>query len=423
MDFLNIILIIYLALSLFTLLLCIPKFKSWFYAFKTQKRLKNNKNCKIALVIPAKEESECIGVLLDSINKQTYDKSYFDTYLVVGRDDDPTIEIAKDKLKDCACIVEPNQKCKADALKTLFDHIISTKGYVYDSYIILDADCYLDEHFVEEMNNALSTGADVVIGKKLIKNWQSKNKKNRTLFSNLSALTYSAVDSMGNKYKSDHGEALAMCGQGMMLSNRFVQHFGGFPFHSICEDVEIGIHAILNDFKELYYEHAILYSEEPTGHKDYNKRRYRWLKGYFSCDKQYRKQIVEHTFKKGKVKKQNIRYLYELVPIYLYIITTCIASLTFLTSGIVLAILKSALLTKAFLYALLMIGLIYIILALFNWATINADYKTNKMTLGEKLAVIFIGPAITFEYVIIFFRVINKNYKVNWDHIQRIKNE
>ena len=118
----------------------------------------------------------------------------------------------------------------------------------------------MEEHFVEEMNNALVTNADVVVGKKLIKNWETGNKAHRTLYANLSALTYTSVDTLGNKYKSDHGEALAMCGQGMMLSQKFLEKYQGFPFKSLCEDVEVGIHAMLYDFKELYMDMDSFYT-------------------------------------------------------------------------------------------------------------------------------------------------------------------
>lgn len=421
MNFLQIIMVTYLAVSIFILLLYIPKIICWIYGFKTQQKLTNPKQNKIALVIPAKNESECIGMLLDSINKQTYDRNNYDIYIVVDREDDPTLQIAKEKLGDYEYIVEPNQKCKADALDSLFKHMLATKGNAYDAYIILDADSYLDKHFVEEMNNALVTDADVVIGKKLIKNWETGNKKHRTLYANLSALTYTGVDTMGNKYKSDHGQALAMCGQGMLLSKRFLEKFQGFPFKSLCEDVEVGIHAILNDFKEVYYEHALSYSEEPISHKEYNKRRYRWLKGYFANNQKYRKMLVNKTFKQGKIVHANLRYLYELTPVIMFIAVTAITFLAFIISGIVLACRHSNLTASAFIYALIMVCLIYLILAIFNLITIVADHKTNKMTFGEKLAVIFVGPFVTFEYVNIFLKTINKKYKVNWDHVERIK--
>lgn len=420
MNFLQIILIIYFALAFIVLLTYIPKIRCWIYGFKKQKKLFNPTKNKIALLIPAKNESECIGWLLDSINAQSYPKDHFDVFIVVDNENDPTINIAKQKLKDFEYVVEPNQKCKADALDSLIKHILATKGNVYDAYIVVDADTYLDKQFVEEMNNALITNSDVVICKKRVKNWQLKNKKYRTLYANLSGLTFTALDTMGNKYKSDHGYALTISGLGMMLSNRYIEKFKGFPFKSLCEDVEVGINAMLNDFKQLYYEYAIIYSEEPITHKEYNKRRYRWLKGYFENNQKYHKKLMQKTFKQGKVVKSNLKYLFELVPVYCFIGLTAATCLTFIISSIVLAVLHSPLTKQALLFSLLMLLLIYAVIALFNLINIIEEDE-KKLTLLEKLKIVFFGPIITFEYVIVLLKTINKHYKVNWDHIERIK--
>ncbi len=399
----------------------IPKIICWIYGFKKTPKLHNPNKSKIALLIPARNESMCIGKLLESINNQTYDKELFDIFIVVADDNDETINIAHNMLTDADVIVERNQKCKADALDALVKHILATKGAVYDAYIIIDADCVLHPSFIEEMNNALVTEADVIIGKKLIKNWESNNKKNRTIIANLSALTYTSVDTMGNKFKSAKGYNLAICGQGLLLSKRFIDKYKSFPFKSLCEDIEVGIHAMLNGYKELYYEHALIYSEEPVVHKEYNKRRYRWLKGYFDNNKKYRKQLLNKTFREGKIAKENLFYLYDLFPIYIMIGASAAALLVYLGCAVVFAIMRSSMGIEALRFAMLMFGIIYAMIVLFNFITVMEDRKTNKMTLWEKLKVIFVGPFYTFEYVFIFFQVLRNNYKVSWDQVERIQ--
>ena len=420
MNYLEIILIVYFALFLLALICYIPKFKCWVFGFKKTKKLVNEEKSKIALLIPAKNESECISSLFYSINNQTYDKSFFDVFVIVDNEQDETINIAKKILNNVTTIIEKNQKCKADALDAAIKYVYENSLNIYDAYIIVDADNILTNNFVEEMNNALKTNADVIIGKKLIKNWESTNKKHRTLFTNLSALTYTGIDTMGNKYKASKGNALALCGQGMLLSKKFVDRYKGFPFKSLCEDVEVGVYAMLNDDKQFYYEHALIYSEEPITHKEYNKRRYRWLKGYFDNNKKYRKSLLKKTFGQGKIVKENLHFLYDLTPVYFMIGTTAVALVTYLVSSIILAIMKSNLLTQSLLFMLLMFVIIYGMIAFFNFVTVIEDRDTNKMSLGEKLKVIFLGPLITFEYVIIFFRTIRSNFKVNWDHVERI---
>ncbi len=420
MNYLEIILITYCALLFLALICYIPKFKCWVFGFKKTEKLTNEKKSKIALLIPAKNESECISPLFDSINNQTYNKSLFDVFIIVDNEQDETINIAKNKLHNASIVVEKNQKCKADALDTAIKYIYESSLNIYDAYIVVDADNILTDNFVEEMNNALVTKADVIIGKKLIKNWESTNKKHRTLFTNLSALTYTGLDTMGNKYKTTKGCALALCGQGMLLSKKFVDRYKGFPFKTLCEDVEVGVHAMLNDDKQFYYEHALIYSEEPVTHKEYNKRRYRWLKGYFDNNKKYRKALLKKTFGQGKIVNENLHFLYDLTPVYFMIGTTAVALVTYLVNSIVLAIMKSSLLKESLLLTLLMFVIIYGMIALFNFVTVIEDKDTNKMSLSEKLKVVFLGPLITFEYVIIFFKTIRSDFKVNWEHVERI---
>lgn len=425
MVFVEILSIIFSALWLLAILLYIPKFISWGYGFKKSPKLHNPKNSRIALVIPAKDEADCIGPLFDSIREQTYPVDMFDTYLVVDNADpdieDPTITLAKEKLQNLEYLQELPQNAKGAALKNLFEYIANKYPNKYDAYIIVDADNILTPNFVEEMNNALVSGADVIIGKKLIKNWQSDKKENRNLIANISALTYTGVDTMGNKYKSKKGYSLAICGQGVLITQKFVDEFGGFPFTSLTEDIELNMCAILHDFKQFYYEHAQIYSEEPNSHKEYNKRRYRWLKGYITCNQKYRKQLVDKTFHEGPVKKENLNFLYELFPVALMYIIACVACLCFAICGIVLSILWSPLAVGAWCLALSWLLKIYLMTLVFNLILVLEDADTNKMTVGEKLEVIFLGPFITMEYAIIFLKVLDKNYHVSWEHVKRIK--
>ena len=427
MNFIEILLIVFGSLWLLGILLYIPKFISWGMGFKTMPRLYNKNKSRIALIIPAKDESDTIAPLFDLINEQTYDQNYFDTFLVVDTQDpsveEPTVAIAKNKLKNLEYLIEPIQNCKGEALKNMFEYLLKNHKNKYDAYIIVDADNILTPTFVEEMNNALVSGADVIIGKKLIKNWKSKNKKNRNLIANISALTYTAIDTMSNKYRTLKGYSISICGQGVLLTNKFINHFNGFPFTGLTEDIELNIEAILNDFPQYYYEYAQLYSEEPLTLKEYNKRRYRWLKGYSQCMAKYHKKLMQKTFCKEKIELKNFNFMFALYPVGIMFVTIIVAFLTFLISGIVLSAIGSPIAYMAWWSTLGSLGLCYIMLAIFSFIQVIEDFKTNKMSFWEKLAVIFIGPFILAEYGIIFLRVINKNFHVKWDHVKRIRYE
>lgn len=426
MHFLYILLIVFLSLWLLGVILYIPKYIAWWYGFKQTPKLKNDRKNKIGIVIAAKDEEQCIGKLFDSIEAQTYDKNLFSVFLALDNDHpeagDPQLDIAKERLKTVPFEYEINkpQGSKGAALKRMFAKILAEHPDEFDAYIIVDADNILTPTFIEEMNNALVSGADVIIGKKLIKNWETKDKKYRTLTANLSALTYTGIDTMGNKYKSHRGYSLALCGQGILLTKKFIDTFGGFPFTSLTEDVEINANAILHGMKQFYYEHARLYSEEPIEHTEYNKRRYRWLKGYFSSNKNYRKQMLKKTFCNGKIARENLNFLFELHPVYIMIISLALAIVTYFVSAIVLTCFGSAWAVSAWIMLAGFVLLIYLMIAFFNLMLVLEDRETNKMTVAEKLKVVFWGPLYTVEYVVILVRVLNKNYKVTWEHVKRL---
>lgn len=75
---------------------------SWYYivyfflSFKKIKRFpKGETKFKYAVLIPARNEDQVIGKLLDSLKNQTYPAEYFDVYVIVESKDDPTCKITK----------------------------------------------------------------------------------------------------------------------------------------------------------------------------------------------------------------------------------------------------------------------------------------------------------------------------------------
>ena len=94
-ELLNIILIIYIVLLGICAIAYVPRMRAWFYGFKKEKHLVNDKQNKIAVLIPARNESKVIVDLLNSAKEQTYPADKFDLHIIVKEANDPTIEITK----------------------------------------------------------------------------------------------------------------------------------------------------------------------------------------------------------------------------------------------------------------------------------------------------------------------------------------
>ena len=74
---------VFCGVSLIGIVLYLPRAKCWLHAFGKQERLFNSKNNRLAVMIPAKNESTSITPLFDSLARQTYDRACFDVYVVV----------------------------------------------------------------------------------------------------------------------------------------------------------------------------------------------------------------------------------------------------------------------------------------------------------------------------------------------------
>lgn len=104
-----IILYVYIAFFSFFFIIYIPRMLYYVAAFLPVKRVTNPKKNLLAVVICAREEGDVIKGVLDSLMNQDYDPGYFDIYVVVNGDSDPTIPFVK-AYEKVEIISVPNQQ-------------------------------------------------------------------------------------------------------------------------------------------------------------------------------------------------------------------------------------------------------------------------------------------------------------------------
>ena len=61
----------------------------------------SDKKTKFAVLVAARNESNVIENIMNSLDKQTYPREYFEAFFIVESFDDPTIEIVKKHLAIC----------------------------------------------------------------------------------------------------------------------------------------------------------------------------------------------------------------------------------------------------------------------------------------------------------------------------------
>ncbi|MBR5097005.1 MAG: glycosyltransferase, partial [Treponema sp.] len=168
-------------------ILYLPRIRYYIAGLKRPKHFSNPQKNALAVIVPAKNEKG-LRVLLDSLAAQTYDKDCYDTYVVVGDQDDPNIELAA-TYKNTFSKVVPNQTCKGEALDGILLDLLKEGKREYAAFIIVDADNIVDANFVMEMNNALVLDKQIILGKRRVKNYLY-GRKYRSWAVNCNALTY-----------------------------------------------------------------------------------------------------------------------------------------------------------------------------------------------------------------------------------------
>lgn len=422
MNLVEIILLAFGAVALLAVLLYIPKIIQFAHAFTTPSETVATKNRRLALLVPARDESEVIGELFSSIAAQTYEA--FDVNVIVKSGDDPTVALAKQNGYNV--FVVPQQTCKGDALDGYFQQMGKERLLDYDAYIIADADAVLAPDFLEELNNALEQDRQIYVSRKFIKNNLSEDKKARSLFSTCASFAYTLNDEWGNLYRMKKGTPLNFCGQGMMIRSDVIAQLGGWPYRTLTEDYEMKLDSFVKGFTSAYVPQAVIYTEEVITHSACWTRRLRWVMGYQQCDRKYKKAIREKKKRDGMSFFAWYDCFFAIVPIILFIVASLVTSIVGVGLTIYYAATGNALWLSALLLLTIMpIAILYLIEFVFTGLTMIVYREAlTALTVGERIAALFFGPLFTFEYFPIFmhaFLSLTFHKHLDWKPTVRIK--
>ena len=354
-----------------------------------------------AILIPARNESLVIEKLLISIENQTKKIKPEDVYVIVETKKDKTVSIVEKHKMTIVYRKNLNKKRKGFALDDAIKEILKSNKK-YDAYFIFDADNILDKNYIKEMTKSFDEGYDIGIGYR-----NTKNSKN--LVSAASALTFSMINTIGNKRKSKYTNNLIISGTGYYFKWSIFVSWKGFPFNSLSEDYELSLYSILNNLTTTYNDSAIYYDEQPEIFDVTITQRSRWVKGYFDARRNYIHKIRKSISKKDKNYASKITALIGVNPLITLII------------GILLLLIDSITSFKNFIISLLIIFiLIYITLMIFTYIIIKKE--ENKLDIKvSKILLIFYNPFYLLSYIYCLYIAITKK-DLGWQEIKHTNN-
>lgn len=354
-----------------------------------------------AILIPARNESLVIEKLLISIENQTKKIKPEDVYVIVETKKDKTVSIVEKHKMTIVYRKNLNKKRKGFALDDAIKEILKSNKK-YDAYFIFDADNILDKNYIKEMTKSFDEGYDIGIGYR-----NTKNSKN--LVSAASALTFSMINTIGNKRKSKYTNNLIISGTGYYIKGTIIESWKGFPFNSLTEDYELSLYSILNNLTTTYNDSAIYYDEQPEIFDVTITQRSRWVKGYFDARRNYIHKIRKSISKKDKNYASKITALIGVNTLITLII------------GILLLLIDSITSFKNFIISLLIIFiLIYITLMIFTYIIIKKE--ENKLDIKvSKILLIFYNPFYLLSYIYCLYIAITKK-DLGWQEIKHTNN-
>ena len=128
-----------------------------------EKPLKTNKEHRFMAIIPAHNEEEVVGNLIESLKNQNYNKELYDIYVIADNCTDRTARVARDLGAIVYERYDEKHKTKGAALDWFLQQKIKEDA-PYDAICVFDADNIVDKNFITAMNKKLCQGEDVVQG-------------------------------------------------------------------------------------------------------------------------------------------------------------------------------------------------------------------------------------------------------------------
>ncbi len=362
-------------------------------ARKVEKAPHSDKLTKFAILIAARNESKVISGILESLQKQTYPRKSFDVYVIVEKDNDPTIEIVKqfgfnyfvrDRLMD-------GRRTKGFALQECIDYFWRNK-INYDAYMIFDADNILDPDYIENMNDLRQTGARVGLG---YRNFTNANSNWLTVGS---SLMFSYMNEVTSKGRTILFHKATLMGTGYFVDDIVIREAGGWVFTGMTEDIQLTSYCYYHDIHMRYYPVTCFYDEQSTSFKTTHLQHLRWLYGYFERRSFLKKAGVQHDYHtKGMQSFMNFEFSWGLIPFVIFNVVMVISAIINIVFG-ALATYSGTITEYAVLFAFAAFQLLLVYMSFVLPALITVLRDNERLNLTRKNKIIGVLTYMFYFY-------------------------
>ncbi len=369
--------------------------------FKEKPIIKDKKH-KFMMILPAHNEENVIGNLVESLQHLDYPKDLYDIYVIADNCTDNTAKIAKDMGAIVLERFDEKKKTKGFALQWFLNQKIKENAD-YDAFCVFDADNLVDKNFLNAMNKKLCQGEEIVQGYRDIKNpddsWISAGY----------ALFYWTMNRFYHLARYNLGLSPLINGTGFMVDFNLIKPTG-WDTITLTEDIEFSLKNISKGRKLGWATDAIVYDEQPTEFKQSWSQRSRWTVGHLQCMKYYTKDLAEGVVEyRTLMNFDGLLYLMGMPMMIVTMLLLVINTVIFLADQMTIGVL-------IFNYAKYLIATLIVPIFTAIFVMIIEKKPIKKMYKGILMFPIFMG-----SWLIINLKCIIKP-NTTWEKIEHKRN-
>ncbi len=386
-------------ISFLVMFLCFASFiVLYIYSRKAGKRSfslrASAEKTRFAILVPARNESGVIEANIKSVIASDYPKESYEIFVIVESSEDPTAEIVN-KYDKAHLFVRRDldgKHMKGYALDECIKDIFSGEEN-FDAFLILDADNLIASDFLSKMSDAYQAGYHAACGKRNNKDWNS------SVVSSASALTFTVINTLQNKPKTERGMNVTFSGTGFYVATSVLRELGGWPFASLTEDYEFSNYAVVNELKTCYVDSAVYYDEQPNSLSQSIIQRTRWVRGFFQVKKEYRNSKKQYA-KKTPDSKDIRAMKYGTTPFLILAIDVILYLVASIVAFVIACIAHNGRQGVYGVRILLIFFTVYILIALFTVFLFSIEKDSIDITRKNKIKTVFYHPIFLATYVI-----------------------
>jgi cellulose synthase/poly-beta-1,6-N-acetylglucosamine synthase-like glycosyltransferase len=227
---------------------------------------------RFAFLIPAHNEEQVLGFLLDSLNAQVYPKEYYHIYVAADRCHDNTASLARSK---GATVIErwEGKSGKTWNIRYALEHISLD---LFDYVIIVDADNLVHPEFLLEIDSYLQANPDA----KAVQAYLDVKNPFDTWVTKAISIAYWITNFIWFRPREVLGLSVTLGGTGMVLSTELLKE-RGWKAESLSEDLELHVDLVLAGDRVRYCERARVFDEKPLDLRTSYRQRVRWYQGHW----------------------------------------------------------------------------------------------------------------------------------------------